>query len=128
MLSKLLSKVIVLALRSVRITGEDKARVTTVLLSNIGALPFRDVFAYDLDGSVYVNGKKLSQEQLIALKESCKALNDSFSRKLINEQIRFIAVNEGVHKGLNSDMILFAKAALWVMDQEETMISTLMNR
>lgn len=127
MFSKLLSKVVVIALRSVRITGEDKAYVTTVLLDNIGALPFRDTITFDLQGGVYVNKKKLNQEQLIALRESCNGLSNSFARNLIHEQVKYSAVKMGVHEGLNPDMILFAKAALWYSEQEDKMISTLMD-
>lgn len=127
MLSRLLAKVIVLALRSTRITGEDKAMVTTVLLDNMGALPFRDAITFDVQGGVYVNQKKLNQEQMIAFKESCNGLRNSFARNLIHEQIKYSAVKMGVHEGLNPDMILFAKAALWYSEQEDKMISTLID-
>lgn len=127
MLSRLLAKVTVFALRSVRITGEDKALVTTVLLDNIGALPFRDAITFDVQGGVYVNQKKLNQEQMIAFRESCNALRNSFARNLIHEQIKYSAVKMGVHEGLNPEMILFAKAALWYAEQEDKMISTLMD-
>lgn len=98
-----------------------------MLLDNIGALPFRDVITFDLQGGVYVNKKKLNQEQLIALKESCNGLSNSFARNLIHEQVKYSAVKMGVHEGLNPDMILFAKAALWYAEQEDKMISTLMD-
>lgn len=127
MLSRLLSRVLVLALRSSRITGEDKAYITTMLLDNIGALPFRDTITFDLQGNVYVNQKRLNQEQLIALKESCNGLSNSFARNLIHEQVKYSAVKMGVHEGLNPDMILFAKAALWYCEQEDKLISTLMD-
>ena len=46
----ILSKIIVWALGTTKITGEDKALITTALLKNIDALPIRDAITFDENG------------------------------------------------------------------------------
>lgn len=71
---------------------------------------------------ITLNGKLLDREQAINFKESCVVLKDNFARKVLNEQVRFLAVNLGINVALSVDTILFAKAALWILQQEDDLL------
>lgn len=95
------------------------------LLENIGALPIRSVITTDPSGSIFVGGKKLSVDQTVSFRESMAALGDNHARKILRDQVAWLAVEHGVHKGLNEDMIMFAKAILWYAQEENNLIRTL---
>lgn len=124
MLSKIIAKIAVVALRSKRLSGEQKAFVTSALLDNLVAFPIRDVIQTDNTGTLLINGKSLTVEGAVAIRESAQALRNSFTRRVINEQITFRAINLGIHNGINTDAIIFSKAALWVIQEEEKLLST----
>ena len=125
MLSKILRKFVIWALRTVKITGEDKALVTTELLKNIDALPLRDAIQFGADGTVYIKGRTLELEQAQALKTGVAVLKDNFARKLIQEQLLYKASVMGLHEGINPEQIMFSKAIVWVIQNEEILISKL---
>lgn len=125
MLQRLIATLAVKLLRSHKLTGEQKAKVTSALLDNIGALPIRKIFTFTQQGTILVNGKELTIEQAIALRDSARGFKDSYARRLIHDQLRFLAVEMGVHTGLNADMIMFSKAMLYNFEQEQELIDML---
>lgn len=127
MFQKIIAKIIIWYLKNNRLSGEARALCITVLLNNLQALPISSIITYDNLGRILVNRKPLEVEQSVALRESAHALSDSFARRIIREQIRFNAIELGVHQGLDTYMILFAKAALWVMQEEEKLIASLLD-
>lgn len=121
----MLARLVIWILNSKRIKGESKALIFNALLENIGSLPIKDIFTHDLSGTVRVNGKDLTPEQAISLKEGAVALNKNWTYNLIREQVAYEAVKMGVHSSLNLDMVMFSKAALWHQEQEKKLISQL---
>lgn len=128
MLSKILSKIVIWSLKTSKITKEDKALVTTALLKNIDALPIRDIITFDDDGTILIRGRKLEIEEAQILKQGADAMIDNSTRKIIVEQMLYEANKIGLHQGLNPDMIMFAKAVVWVMQQEERILKQLEER
>lgn len=124
MFQKITAKLAVFCLKHSRLSGEQKAFVTTALLDNLSAIPLRDIIRFDDYGVVLINGKKLEVEQALAFKESCKTMKDSFARKVIQEQVAYEAIKMGIHQGLTPDMIMFSKAALWYAQEENKLLST----
>lgn len=122
---KLVTSLVLWLLKKESITGEDKNRVVSALLQNIHAYPIRDVIQLSYDRAARINGRELSTEQTIALRESCKALNDNWSRKVIHEQLQFEAIKLGIHNGLNPDTLMFSKAILWTIQEEQKLIEKL---
>lgn len=112
-------------LRSHKITGEQKSKVTNALLENIDSLPIRDCIKVGLQGDIIIHGRHLVLEQLNGIRSSAQQLRDSQVRKLIKEQLQFEAVKIGVHNGLTPDSILFSKAILWVLQEEDKLIDKL---
>lgn len=73
-------------------------------------------------GSVSINGKSLETEQVINFHESCIGLKDNWARKVLREQVRYLAVNLGVYKSASLDELYFAKAALWCLAEEDKLL------
>lgn len=91
----------------------------------MGALPFKDILTYDLNGTVRVADKNLTPEQLIQLREGAVSLEKNWTYRVIKEQIAYEAVKYGVHSSVTTDMLLLAKAALWIQQQEIKLIKNL---
>jgi hypothetical protein len=108
-----------------RLTGETRTYVLNKLLENIGALPIRKTIVFDPDGTVLINGRKLELEQAVSLRESVHALKNNQARRIFNDQLRFLAVEFGVHQALTPEMMQFAKAALWLIQEEDKLIESI---
>lgn len=121
-----MDKVIDLVDKLPRLTGDTRTYVLNKLLENIGALPLRKTIVFDPDGTVLVNGRKLELEQAVSLRESVHALKNNQARKIFNEQLKFLAIEFGVHQAMTPEMMQFAKAALWLIQEEEKLIESIL--
>lgn len=121
----LLLRLVLWLLRNNRLKPEARALVMNTLLESVQALPIADLIAFDLQGTVQVRGKKLDTEQAMVIREGAVSLEKNPTYRLIKEQIAFEAVKMGVHSSLTLDMVLFAKAALWIQQQEIKLIGEL---
>lgn len=74
-----------------------------------------------------INGRLLDNESTLSFKEQCGSLKDNFARQVIHEQIRYKAIELGIDKGISLDTIVFSKAAIWVINELEILLSTLAN-
>ncbi len=88
------------------------------------ALPLHESIIVERD-SVLINGKELDREGIIAFHEAVIALKENYARKIINEQIRYLAINVGINKSQTLDQLYFAKAGLWLLDEEEKILDKL---
>lgn len=122
MFEKITAKLAVFALRHKKLSGEQKAFVTSALLDNLNTFPIRDIISTDATGSLTIKGIKLDAEQKISFRESGAALKASVARRLIHDQMIYKAINIGVHNGLSPDQVVFSKAALWVIQEENNLI------
>lgn len=122
MFSRIIAQLAVFALRHNRLSGEQKAFVTSALLANLNAFPIRDIIKIDDSGNLIVHGRTLDTEQRLALRESGANLKASLARQLVHDQMTFKAINLGIHNGLSTDAIIFSKAALWVIQEENALI------
>lgn len=100
---------------------EDRTALVTVLLDKLVALPITDAIKITPEG-VKIGDRLLEIEQAISFREGCVAMVDNQARKVIREQIKYMAINMGVHMSLNLEQIYFAKAALWVMAEEDKLL------
>lgn len=123
MIERIIAKLAVFALRHKKLSGEQKLIVTSALLDNLNAIPIQKIITFDQQGTVYVRGKQLSANEAIAFRESCIAMQDSFARKIINEQIKYEAISLGIHIGDSVDKIIFSKSALWLIEQENELLA-----
>lgn len=115
---------VIKALKKTSLSLEDRVALTNVLLEKIGAFPIGDVVVFT-ESNVQINGKDLDTEQYIAFKEACSSLKENYARRVINEQLKYKATEIGVHKATSIDTLLFAKAVLWVINEENILIEKL---
>lgn len=123
-MSKLRLNLILWALKY-KLKGDDKAKALNALLENIGALPISSIISFDQEGTLHVKGQTLSVEQAITIREQAVSLASNQTYQLIKNHIAFLAVKTGIHDSLNSDMLLFSKAALWIQARERELIDAL---
>jgi len=121
-LHKLATKLTVWLLRKGNLDQEDQMKITTALIDNIGLLPVSAIITHDDNGQLYVSGKKITTEQAVRLRQSAMALKDNYARRIFRDQIAFLAIEMGVHKGLTPDLIMFSKASLWYVQEENKLI------
>lgn len=87
-------------------------------------MPIGDIIHFTETG-IMINGKDLDLDQAINFREACMVLKDNYARKVINEQIRYLAIDMGINKALSVDTLMFSKAALWVLNEVEILIQKL---
>lgn len=121
-------KLLLWFLKQRKLSQQSKIEIINYLLTSVNALPIKDIIDFTPDGSLKINGKILEPQQAIQLRESLIALNKNWSRQIINEQITFEAIKRGVHLGQSLDTIMFSKAALWLIAQENELITKIIGQ
>jgi hypothetical protein len=111
-------------LKKVSLSKEDRAGLINVLLEKLGAFPIGDMVIQTPNG-LMVNGKSLDTEQQMAFREACVSLNENFARKVLNEQLRYKATEIGIHRSTTIDELMFSKAVLWVINEENILLDKL---
>lgn len=112
-------------LKNSSLSSEDRSLCTAYLLEGLNALPTRTILNTSEQGTLLLNGEPVDYDKAMKLRESAKLLLDSSARRLVKEQITFAAIDMGVHKAINADQIMFSKAALWYIKQEEDLYALL---
>lgn len=107
------------------LTNEERQMLTAMLLDRLGALPLHAKIRVDGTGKVSVNGRSLDIETADRLKQAAVAMQNNAARNLVRETVAFMAIVDGVHKNVSPDMGLFAKAALWFLQEENELYATL---
>lgn len=110
---------------SARFSNEDRSKFTALLLDRVRALPIKDILSISIEGKLLLAGSPLTVSQIQSLREGAQKVLDSQVRKMIRDQVAFLAVKEGVFKGTDSSQILFSKAALWYQEEEEKLFKIL---
>lgn len=121
MWGRLATKLAVYLLRSSRLSNEDRQLLTATMLDRLGALPLRARITVDEAGTILVDGRPTTMEVARHLRESSRNLLKNFSRKFVRDTVTFMAIKEGVHVNLTPEQGLFAKAALWGMQEEDAL-------
>lgn len=116
---------VVFLLQRATLSLQDKTLLTAALLEKLYALPVKDMIVFEADGTMQIKGRKVEMQDAILLKQGAKALRDNFTRRVLREQMAFEAINLGVHKGLTPEMIMFSKAILYTMQEEDKLLQKL---
>lgn len=111
-------------LKKADLSLEDRTALTTALLDKLHALPLRKTFIIE-GNKITLNGKKLDQQQTINFKDGVQILKNNQAHKVFNEQLRYLAINLGINTAVTIDTLMFAKAALWVLEQETLLYESL---
>lgn len=112
------TKLAVWMLKSAALDNQQRQLLTTCLLDRLGALPLRAKITVDEVHRVFIDGKPLTLETARLMHEGSRAMQNNFARRIVREQLTFMAVTKGVHENTSPEQGLFAKAALWVIQEE----------
>lgn len=115
----IVTTLVIWALKSAHINNQERQLLTAALLTHLGALPLRARIVVDDAGQIFVDGKQLTLGAAQQLRDGSKALMKNFARKVVREQVIFMALHKGVHENTSPEQGLFAKAALWFFQEEE---------
>lgn len=107
------------------LTYDEKSYLSTKILDKLAALPLRDIIEFSDTGSLLINGRPQSLEQMKILHESARALRSNYMRRLIREQVAYNAIKLGLHKAVKIEDTNFSKAAIWWGQNEEKLIDLL---
>lgn len=118
--------IIKILLKLLNAKGENKTFIISELLDKVDIIPIKSIVDFSPEG-VKINGRILDFEQAQLLKDSTKSLKDNYARRVINEQLTYNAIQMGVHQGLNPEMIMFSKSILWLIQEENKLISKIDN-
>ncbi len=107
----------------------DQRNVLVVhILDNLGALPIHGIISTSDEGEILLNGSSLDIEKLLLLRESARTALDNPALKIVNHEVEYIAVVNGVHKAQTPYDLIFYKAALWYGQQQKLQLSILAQR
>lgn len=107
------------------LSNEDRQMLTAMMLDKLGALPLHAKIRIDETGKVVVNGRPLEIGYAEQLKQAAVAMRRNAARKLVRDTVVYLAIIDGVHRNINPEMGLFAKAAIWFHQQEDELYEKL---
>lgn len=125
MLEKLAAGIAVFLLTRVTLRNETKQLLTASLLTSLHVLPVRDIITHDETGKLFVGGRPLNFETAQALHKAAIAMRSNFARTFVEDQVRWHAVQMGVHQNNTPEQGLYAKAALWVLQELDALYKEL---
>ncbi len=103
---------------------KDRLLLTTRILRTAGALPVHSIITADEAGALLIRGRPVDKDQALLLRESAAAVLKSPAYQIIREEVLYMAVSEGVHKGITTDQLQFSKSAIWFGEQELRLLKT----
>lgn len=125
MFGNIITYLVIKLLNYPQLSSENRLKLTSRLLDRLSYIPSEDIIATDELGKLTINGKPLTMESAIVLKASAKAVLDSKAWKIVNEQVTFLAVSHGVHKGDSTEKLLWSRIAIWWGQQQEKLFKAL---
>lgn len=118
MIGRYATKLAVWLLTHGRLGNEERQLLTATILDRLGALPIRAKVVVDGAGRISIGGNKMTFEAAKAAQSAAQALLKNFAYKVVREQVTYMAIQKGVHENNTPEQGLFAKAALWYMQEE----------
>lgn len=106
---------------------KNRGILMNAVINSLDTVPLRAMISTDENRRVLVQGKLLSPEQAISLRESATSLLNNQAMKLIREQVRFAAIDQGFLQNEKADPYreLFYKAALWYAQSERELVEAI---
>lgn len=118
-------KLIIWLLKSKRLSAKNRVVLINALMDKMNAVPLQSLIAKDNAGNLYVAGRKLSGDEAWKLRENASMLLRSNARKLVQDQVRFTAIDKGFLKNDLDDVTLFYKAAIWFSQEENAVYESI---
>ena len=122
---KLSTRLTARLLKNSRLSIEDRVYLTNVLMDKLNIIQISDIIKIEQDGTLLVNGRQLDYEGAKSLKEGAKNLLDSQVRTFLHDEVRYRAIQSGIHKSTAIEDVFFSKAAIWWGEQENEILHLL---
>lgn len=102
--------------KSHHLTLAERNLFTSEMLDSLNALPLRDIITSSDEG-ILINGLPPDIEQVRKLRGSAIAALSNQALNYIAEQVVWVAVQNGIHKGDAPEKLYFYRAAIWFSQQ-----------
>lgn len=99
----------------------DRSLCTSALLKGLYTLPVDSIINVNEQGVLHINSREVDPEKITQLRAGAKSILNSSTRRLVNEQVKYAAIEMIVHKGLTPEQSFFGKAAIWILEQEDSL-------
>ncbi len=119
------AKTIVSALKKSDLSIEDRSLLISAILDKLAAIPLTDIIVFNEEGNLFVNGRKVTNEEQINLRESASAVLNSKAFQLIQQQVVYASFVQAAHTAPTTEHLMFAKAAIWWGQQEDKYLKLL---
>lgn len=121
----MIAKFLVWVLRRKVFSEKDGLLILDAALQRIGAFPLRGVLNMDANNRLMVRDKVVSLDDIAMLRDTADTALRSPARKLVHEQVRFMAIDKGFLQSDDPKTQLFYKAALWFAQEEDNLLKQL---
>jgi len=112
------------SLRNLKLSQKERVELLNELVSTTGALPLHATITED-GGVISIKGVPLSGEYAVRVRENASAALHNLALQAVDEQTLYLAISQGIHLSQNFDQTLFAKAAIWVVEQRKRLLESL---
>lgn len=127
MLNNIALKLIKILLnKSLDITQRNQ--LSNIILDNLDALPIRGIINIDDEGQILINGRSLDLEKAMQLREASRVALENKALQIVNEQVTYTAVVNGINKAITPEQMNFNKAAIWFGQEQERLLKILAQR
>lgn len=110
--------------RHVPLSRKDRTKALNTLVLTAGGLPLHASITTD-GGQFSIRGVPLQGEYAVKIRESAAAAIHNTALQAVDEQTLYLAVSHGIHVAQDFDQTLFAKAAVWLVEQRRNLLSQL---
>lgn len=107
------------------LSDADRAKLSSVIMQELGALPVKEIIETDAQGTLYLLGKPADKDVLTKLRHSAKATLNSYALNLIHDQVTWEAIKLGVHTAKSNPDLTFSRAAIWYGQQERKILTAM---
>ncbi len=120
----MIASLVLFVLRKCKLSQKERTLLLNELVSTTGALPLHATITED-GGVISIRGVPLSGEYATKVRENASAALHNLALQAVDEQTLYLAVSNGIHLAQNFDNVLFAKAAVWVVEQRKRLLEAL---
>jgi hypothetical protein len=104
---------------------KNRSILLSAVLKSSGVLPIYNIITSNDQGSLFINGNQVDMDKAIQLRESARGALNNQARKLVKEQVRYLAVTQGIHNANTFEQLFFSKAAIWLENEENKILEAL---
>lgn len=110
-----------------KLSATQRNHLVMHILAVESALPLHATIRSSDEG-LLINGKPVDLDKAKKLRELAGVVIDNQAFKLCAEQVRYVAVHNGLRTGLPPEDLLFYRAALWYSEQLDSHLALLAQR